>query len=163
MIRMTRMTDYSIVLMTYCARHLDRPIHTTRDLAAEAHLPLPTVGKILKLLARNGLMQSHRGVKGGYALARRPDQITIAEVIVALEGPIAITDCSGELTHRCELECTCPVGGNWQLINEAVRRALGELTLADIAKPLPKTLISVYGAGAGAVLPMLPEQKGIPT
>jgi len=163
MIRLTRMTDYSIVLMTYCARHLDRPIHTTRDLAAEARLPLPTVGKILKLLARKGLMHSHRGVKGGYALARKPDQITVAEIIVALEGPIAITDCSNEQSHPCELECVCPVGGNWQLINDTVRRALGALTLADIAKPLAKNLINVRGTGAESPLAGIPDQKGFAT
>jgi len=160
MIRLTRMTDYSIVLMTYCARHMDRPIHTTRDLATEARLPLPTVGKILKLLARNGLMQSHRGVKGGYALARRPDQITVAEIIVALEGPIAITDCSNEQNHPCEIEGYCPVGGNWQLINETVRRALGELTLAEIAKPLGKNLIPVSGQSADSIAPKVPGHTG---
>ena len=141
MIRLTKMTDYSIVLMTYCALRPEQPIHTTRDLATESRIPLPTVGKILKQLTRKGLMISHRGVKGGYALARKPEQISIAQVISALDGPIAITDCSTDSTHKCELECVCPVSANWQLINEAVRKALGDLTLADLAKPLPQPLL----------------------
>ena len=141
MIRLTKMTDYSIVLMTYCALSPEQPIHTAKDLAAGSCLPLPTVGKILKQLARKGLMISHRGVKGGYALARKPEQISIAEVINALDGPIAITDCATGSTHTCQIECTCPVSGNWQLINDTVRKALGDLTLADLAKPLPRPLI----------------------
>jgi FeS assembly SUF system regulator len=157
MIRLTKMTDYSLVIMTYCATHQERPIHTTKELATGTHLPLPTVGKILKQLAREGLMHSHRGVKGGYALARKPEQISIAEVITALDGPIAITDCSTETTDRCEIECMCPVSGNWQLINEAVRSALGNLTLADLARPLPKPLpqplLSVYSADSESTSP----------
>ena len=95
-------------------------------------------------------MVSHRRVKGGYALARKPEQISIAQVISALDGPIAITACATDSTHKCELECNCPVSANWQIINEAVRKALGDLTLADLAKPLPQSLpqplLPVYSA-----------------
>src|SRR5262245_27832577 len=109
MIRMTRLTDYAIVLLAYCARHPERPLHSTRDLAEEAHLPMPTVGKILKLLARKGLLVSHRGVRGGYVLSKPADQITVAEIIGALEGPIAITECSHDAPGSCALESRCPV------------------------------------------------------
>ena len=144
MIRMTRMTDYGIVLLTHCARQKDRPIHTARDLAAESHLPLPTVGKILKALARAGLLASHRGVNGGYALARRPESISVAEIITALEGPVAITECSGEVhDDRCELERMCPVRSNWQRINDVVWEALSRISLAELTRPLPPRLVAL--------------------
>lgn len=157
MIRLSKMTDYSIVLMTFCALRPKQPMHTTRELAAESRIPLPTVGKILKKLTRKGLMISYRGAKGGYALARKPEQISIAQVITALDGPIAITDCSTDSTHKCEIECMCPVSANWQLINETVRKALGDLTLADLAKPLPQPLhqplLPVYSVDSESTAP----------
>ena len=92
MIRITKQTDYGIVLLTHLAAHPDRHFNAP-ELAAEARLPLPMVSKILKLLAREGLLASHRGVKGGYSLARPAEEISMAEIIAALEGPIAITEC----------------------------------------------------------------------
>lgn len=151
MIRLTRMTDYSIVLMTYCARHPERPIHTTRDLSSEARLPLPTVGKILKLLARKGLMQSHRGVKGGYGLARRPEKITLFEVVSAMEGPVALTECTDQGHDNCDLRKVCPVSCHWQLINDAVRRALEAITLADMTKSQPDPILTVGNEPRGEV------------
>ncbi|MBI3449753.1 MAG: SUF system Fe-S cluster assembly regulator [Acidobacteria bacterium] len=143
MIRMTRLTDYAMVLLTVCARHPERPLHNTRDLAAEAHLPLPTVGKILKLLAKEGLLVSHRGVRGGYVLARQPDKITVAEILEALEGPVAITDCSSHEEAQCELETNCPVASNWQKINQVVLNALGGITLSELARPLGERLVTL--------------------
>ena len=93
MIRITKQTDYGIVLLTHMAAHADRQ-YNAPDLAAEAHLPLPMASKILKLLAREGVLVSHRGVKGGYSLGRHPQAISMAEIIAALEGPIAITSAS---------------------------------------------------------------------
>ena len=92
MIRITKQTDYGIVLLTHLAANPERQ-YTAPELAAEARLPLPMVSKILKLLARDGLLASHRGVKGGYSLARPAEEISMAEIIAALEGPIAITEC----------------------------------------------------------------------
>src|SRR5207244_2302662 len=83
-------------------------------LASEARLPVPTVSKILKTLARAGLLVAHRGVKGGFSLARRPEEISMAQIISAMEGPIAITECSDNVPGICELEPWCPVGANWQ-------------------------------------------------
>jgi len=143
MIRMTRLTDYGMVLLTFCARHPERPLANTRDLAAEAHLPVPTVGKILKLLAKKGLLVSHRGVRGGYVLARHPDQITVADIVNALEGPVAITDCSAHSETTCDLEQSCPVATNWQRINQVVWDALGGITLAELARPLPERLVTL--------------------
>ena len=139
MIRMTRLTDYGIVLLTHIARHPARLTRNAPDLAAEAHLPLPTVSKILKILAREGLLIPHRGAKGGFSLARPPGEITIAEIIAALEGPIALTECSGHAPGRCGIERLCPVGTNWQRINRAVLDALRGITLAEMTSPLPAT------------------------
>ena len=118
MIRMTKQADYGTMLLTYFARGGGRRMLSARDLAERARLPLPTVTKILKLLARGGVLMSHRGVKGGYSLARQPEQITIAEVITAIEGPIAITQCS-ENADGCESRSMCPVSPSWQRIDSA--------------------------------------------
>src|ERR1700680_4655587 len=90
MIRLGKLTDYGLVLMTYIARNHDRSLHTARDLAVESRLPLPTVSKLLKELLQGGLLVSRRGLKGGYSLARKPREISVAEIIAVLEGPIAI-------------------------------------------------------------------------
>lgn len=138
MIRIAKLTDYGILLLTCFARHPELPIQTARDLAAEARLPLPTVSKLLKALSRRGLLVSHRGVRGGYSLARPPEAISVVEVIDALEGPIAMTDCSPDAHGLCTLEPVCPVQGTWRRINHAVREALTSLSLADMARPLPQ-------------------------
>src|SRR5438067_13338194 len=101
MIRMTRLADYGIVLLTYVARHPEARVHNVPDLAAEAHMPVPTVSKILKVMAKGGLLVSHRGVKGGYRLSRRPEEITLADIVAALDGPISLTECSGTRPGRC--------------------------------------------------------------
>ena len=133
MIRITKQTDYGIVLLTHLSANPERQ-YNAPDLAAEAQLPLPMVSKILKLLAREGLLISHRGVKGGYGLARPPRQISMAEIVAALEGPIAITECIDE-GGDCFHQPICQVRGNWQRINEAVRAALADITLAEMALP----------------------------
>lgn len=138
MIRIGRLTDYGIVLMTHVAANPGVD-HSATEIAADARLPLPTVSKLLRLLAREGLLVSHRGAKGGYGLARPAEQISVAGIIGAIEGPVALTLCTTvEHTGDCELEMRCPVRGHWQKINRAVRSALEEVTLADIVLPQPK-------------------------
>lgn len=138
MIRIAKLTDYAIVLLTHFARKGGPSVLNARDLAAEARLPLPTVSKLLKLLLRAGVLVSHRGVAGGYSLARRPGEITVAQIIAALEGPIAMTECSSDTHGLCTLESTCPTQSNWRKISTAVRRALEDLTLADMVTPVPE-------------------------
>jgi FeS assembly SUF system regulator len=138
MIRMTRLTDYGIVLLTHIARDSELFTRNARDLAAAAHLPLPTVSKVLKLLACKELLVTHRGMKGGFRLARRPEEISVAEIINALEGPVAITECSFSAPGRCQLERLCPVASNWQKINQVVREALENITLAEMTRPHPQ-------------------------
>ncbi len=137
MFRMTKQTDYGIVLLTRFAGSPTGEVHTARDLAEETALPLPMVSKILKVLGRYGLLVSHRGVKGGYSLARDPDQISMIDIVAALEGPVAITECSLERPGACTQETLCPVRTNWQRINQVIRDALAGLTLAEMTQPLP--------------------------
>ena len=94
MIRMSKLTDYGIILLVHCASHPERSNFTARDLVEATRLPGATVGKILKRLTREGLLVSQRGVKGGYTLAHPATKIAVADIIAALEGPVAITECS---------------------------------------------------------------------
>ena len=103
MIRIRKLTDYGIVLLTYFAVGGETSVRTARELAAKAHLPLPTVSKILKSLARSSLLVAHRGIKGGYSLARAPEEITVAEIVAALEGPLALTECSASAPGLCDI------------------------------------------------------------
>lgn len=135
MIKIGRLTDYGIVLMSYMAAHRERA-HNASEVAEEVHLPVPTVSKLLRELVRGGLLESQRGAKGGYALARDPSHISVAQIITALEGPIALTACSAtELALDCEHEPLCPVRGHWTRINRAIRTALEGVTLAEMASP----------------------------
>ncbi|MFL6261352.1 MAG: SUF system Fe-S cluster assembly regulator [Thermoanaerobaculia bacterium] len=147
MIRITKQTDYGIVLLTHLAAHPERQ-YAAPELAAEARLPLPMVSKILKLLARDGLLASHRGVKGGYSLARPAEEISMAEIIAALEGPIAITECIS-VESDCSHEALCPVSANWRRINQAVRTALEGVSLAEMARPKMQTAQKLVTLGHG--------------
>jgi len=132
MIRISRLTDYGIVLMSCMAARPDGVLNAT-EAAADAHLPLPTASKLLRVLAREGLLTSQRGVKGGYSLARSPEQISVASIISAIEGPIALTVCTVDPAGDCGLELVCPVRAPWQKINHAIRQALEGVSLAEMA------------------------------
>ena len=134
MIRITKQSDYGIVLMTRLAGASEE-LHTAAGLASDAQLPAPIVSKILKLLARAGLLESHRGVKGGYCLARAPESISVAEIISALEGPIAVTECIEDTPGECSQESVFRLRANWQRINLAVRQALESISLAELTHP----------------------------
>ena len=146
MLRITKQTDYGIVLLSRMAAEPAR-LFNAPELAAELGLPLPTVSKILKLLARDRVLASHRGVKGGYSLSRPPQAISVAEVIGSLEGPIAMTDCIDDSPSvgTCQQEGPCALQANWQVINRAVRRALDGITLRDMALPLPEAQLVQLG------------------
>ena len=121
--------------MTHLAVCGDDDTQNARELASCANLPMPVVSKLLKSLTRAGLLVSQRGAKGGYGLARSATDISVVEMITALEGPVAITECA---THpgMCAQESTCHVRDPWRQINGAVTSALERVTLADLAKPL---------------------------
>jgi FeS assembly SUF system regulator len=140
MLRLTKLTDYAIVVLTYFAQApegSEAQVLTARGLSEASRLPLPTVSKVLKSLSRAGLLMSHRGVAGGYSLARPPEAISVADVIAAIEGPISLTECSARAPGLCELEGTCPSRSNWRRINEAVRGALEKLSIVDMTTPMP--------------------------
>src|SRR5699024_10597701 len=126
MLRLSKLTDYGTVVMTALAQQPDTRRNAS-ELATELHLSTPTVSKILKTLAREGLLSSGRGVNGGYILKHSPTEITMSDVIAALEGPIALIECA-ELPGQCSLEPLCSIRGNWLRINLAIRNALEEIT-----------------------------------
>lgn len=150
MLRVSKLTDYGTVVMTYMARHPEQ-VHTATEVAAAVQLAVPTVTKLLKILARGGLLSSLRGAKGGYSLARHPGQISVAQVIHAIEGPIAFTECSGT-SGLCAQERGCSIRFNWQRINQVVRQALEGVTLADMTQPVPSQPAAIaHFSTAGAV------------
>jgi FeS assembly SUF system regulator len=134
MIRLSRLTDYGIVLMAHLASGEAGGTHAAREVSEETRLPLPVVSKILKSLARGGLLSSHRGAKGGYSLTRPAQEISVPEMIAALEGPIGLTECA-QHPGACPQEASCHVREPWQRINEAVNAALANISLADLVAP----------------------------
>lgn len=145
MLRMSKLADYGTVVLTYMAQQPE-VVHSAMEIARHVHVALPTVSKILKILGHEGIVSSSRGAKGGYMLARAPKDITIAQVIDAMEGPIALTECS-ETTGLCEQESSCAIRGNWRKINQVVRRALQSVTLEDMTHP-PAQAITLYASGS---------------
>ncbi len=136
MIRLSRLADYGMILMTHIASSPE-PLHTAHAVATATHVPEPTAAKILKALSRSELLDSHRGAGGGYELARSPHDITTAEIIAALDGPIALTECLDAHTGPCVLETFCPTRGHLYKINQTIHRALDDITLADLVSPFP--------------------------
>lgn len=131
MLRISKLTDYGTVILAYLASHPDKPL-AAAEVAASTHVALPTVSKLLKSLQRCGLVSSTRGSQGGYQLARPAAEITAAGILDALEGPFAITECSGQHSS-CGIESNCRTGHAWQRVNAAIRRALTDVTLAQLA------------------------------
>ena len=164
MLRISRIADYGVVLGTRSATLPHDDVRSVRDLAAETGIPQPTVSKILKQLGREGVVDSTRGARGGYRLARRPDEVTVAEVIAALEGPIGVTECGGvDADHDdCELSSRCVVRGNWQLINEAIAEALQQITLAEMAQPAAPPLVSIGRSRAAVQAHPTEGDRGTP-
>lgn len=134
MIKLSRLTDYAVTLLTQMVSK-DQAVWAASDLAEKTHLSLPTTSKILKQLTKSGILGAQRGASGGYRLNKAPASISIATIVEAMDGPIALTNCAEGGDHSCRVENTCPMNGNWNKINRAVRRALDEVSLADMAIP----------------------------
>lgn len=134
--RLSSLADYAIVMMAAAAR---RGCATARLsatlLATETRVPLPTAQKLVGRLAAAGLVDSARGTGGGFRLARAAAAITLADIIEAVEGPIALTTCVDEERHDCALDGHCQVKPHWGVVNEAIRAALAQVTLAQLAAP----------------------------
>ena len=137
MLRLSKLTDYATVILSEMAKDNAR-VHVALEVAQATGIALPTVSKILKTLTRAGVLTSVRGAKGGYSLAREPERISVATVISALEGPIALTECS--VSHKgCDQATGCRIQGNWHLINQKVALALESVTLADMIMPFKQS------------------------
>ncbi|MCB1155111.1 MAG: SUF system Fe-S cluster assembly regulator [Deltaproteobacteria bacterium] len=138
MLRINKLTDYGIVLLTRLVNATDDETSSVRELADQTRLTQPMTSKILKILTREGILESQRGVKGGYRLARDSREISMAQVITALEGPIGITECTSHTDdgeEECQFITLCPVHGNWQKINHVVQQALASISLYEMVSP----------------------------
>lgn len=146
MLRLSKMTDYGTVIMAQMAA---RPlkIFSAAELATASGLAVTTASKILKTLARHGLLRSVRGAKGGYVLTRPPESISVADVIAAMEGPLAVTECSVHL-GQCSQEARCPSRDNWRRLNQLVRGMLSGVSLLDLSRPLPIVAVPLPAAKA---------------
>ena len=147
MIRLNKMTDYAVVLMTELA--LTGEIMASADLARRTTIPQPTVAKLLKVLAQGRLAVAHRGRAGGYGLGRRAEDISVAQIIEVVEGPLAVTACIDGTHDNCEYEQTCPMNGRWEMVNTVIRRALNGVSLAEMAVG-PFVALGAFADGASA-------------
>lgn len=131
MIKLSKLTDYAVVVLAHMVR-IRGELLSAGSLAEKANLPEPTVAKVLKLLARQGLIESARGVAGGYRLERGAQDIPVTAIIAAMEGPIALTACVEDSAESCALQGVCAMNGRWNPVNRALRSALDNVTLADM-------------------------------
>ena len=145
--RLSNLADYAVVLMSAAARHCGGVRTSAATLAEETGLPQATAHKLVHMLVRAGLLKSLRGAGGGVKLARPAAAISVADIVEAVEGPIALTACVDDSRHDCALEGSCRVQPHWGAVNSAVRGALGAVSLASLVKPLP----SKGGVGVGAI------------
>jgi FeS assembly SUF system regulator len=130
MLRLSKLTDYGVVVLIRLAD--GDPVQTSPAIALATSVPEPTVAKVLKALAGGELVISQRGARGGYRLARPLSSITVADVIAAVDGPIALTACVDGVVGGCEVEHNCAMKGRWDVVNAAIRTALHAITLADM-------------------------------
>lgn len=133
MIKLSRLADYAVVLLSQMGGDT-KAVHNALDLAERTGLPVPTVSKILATLARAGVLISVRGAKGGYRLATAAERITVADIIAAIDGPIALTQCV-DTAGSCNVETLCPTRAGWHKINDAILGALTNVSLADLMTP----------------------------
>jgi len=132
MLKLSRLTDYAVAALVRLSQA--DCVETSPGIAAAVGIPEPTVAKVLKALAQQGLVCSTRGARGGYRLSRPLSQIAVSEVIVAIDGPIALTSCVEGGGGGCESQMLCPVAGRWEPVNDAIRAALAGISLADMAQ-----------------------------
>jgi FeS assembly SUF system regulator len=130
MLRLSKLTDYAVVVLVRLSREVG--VQTSPGIAASTGIPEPTVAKVLKTLAAGGLVASQRGARGGYRLLRSLAEIPVADVIAAVDGPIALTACVDGSATECESQGICPMRGRWDPVNEAIQQALLNITLADM-------------------------------
>ena len=139
MLKLSRLTDYAVAALVRLSSA--EGVETSPGIAAAIGIPEPTVAKVLKILAGHGLVVSTRGARGGYRLGRPLAEISVAEIIVAVDGPIALASCVEGSGGTCESKTLCPVAGRWDPVNTAIRSALQNISLADMAQAaVPRAL-----------------------
>lgn len=134
MLRIGKLTDYALLILSQMARDPLSVLSATH-LADRLRLSAPTVSKILKILSEAGLVSSTRGAEGGYRLGRAASEITVADIIAAMEGQIAMTECC-EKINLCGIDAVCTLRNNWRKINGMVQQLLGGITISDMLEPL---------------------------
>ena len=130
MLRVTKLTDYATLVMTVLAAAPDAVL-SAAELAERAGIELPTAAKVLKPLAQAGLVDGFRGANGGYRLARDARDVSLADIVEAMEGPLAMTECSIH-EGQCGIEDSCNVRGNWQRVNDVIAKALRDISLHEM-------------------------------
>ncbi|MDF7807801.1 SUF system Fe-S cluster assembly regulator [Pontiellaceae bacterium B12219] len=130
MLKLTKIEGYSFQILTCIASRDSSLLHTAKELAEQTKLPLPTVSKILKMLTQSNILISFQGSRGGYSLTKPAEKISVADIVAAFEGPLALTDCCSE--GGCERNCR--IAPNWRKLNIALERWLRSMTLADMAE-----------------------------
>lgn len=148
MFRLNRLTDYAVVVMSQMSAS-GNALRSAQQIARDTGVPLPTVAKVLNALTRERLVESHRGAAGGYTLSRPADAITVAEIIQALEGPIALTACVDAASGGCEVEALCPMRGTWDKVNHAIHQALSQVSLRDLMDSSTPLALSIEGRPDG--------------
>lgn len=148
MLRLSKLTDYAVVVLMRLGEADQDGVQTAPCMAKATGVPEPTVAKVLKALAQAGLVAATRGARGGYRLTRPFAAIPITDVITAIDGPIALTACVDGGSGDCEVACQCAVRGRWNLVNDAIRDALGTITLADMREAAVPEALRVPSAQA---------------
>lgn len=136
MIKLSNLADYAVELMC-CIALKPRDIHSSAGLAEMTRIPLPTVSKILGTMVRAHLLTSHRGLNGGFSLANEASNISIADIIEAVDGPVQLTNCLGDDISDCDRVSSCGTRSQWYRINEAVKGALGSVLLSQMIESVP--------------------------
>lgn len=131
MLRITKETDYSIMLMAQFAERPLGTIYNAREVAERVGVPLPMVSKILRSLAREDILTSHRGASGGYSLTRPASETSVARIIRAIEGPISLVQCGSE-PGVCGQESSCPTRVTWFRINQEIEQALERVPVSEM-------------------------------
>ena len=146
MLRLSKKADYALIAMKHLALRGDRASSSAREIAEMYDIPIELMAKVLQRLVQRGLLASQQGTRGGYQLSRLPRQITVADVIQAIDGPVTVTACSTD-DGQCEQYAKCNVRDPLWRVRERILKALGECTIAELASDAPRP-----AAGRAAVL-----------
>ena len=134
MLRLSRMNDYAVVVMGHMANR-NGDLVTTVEIAEATGIPATTISQVLKKLSHANLVTSQRGARGGYSMKSSPEDISVADIVAALEGPVALTACVDGVEGSCSVETLCPMRGGWEKVNSAIREALDSVSLAEMLMP----------------------------